>query len=107
MATTLTDAEIETVREIVDELYTPALVVRLDELNAAEEAATRIDITTWLKIRNKTSRLAGGRDALYTDPAEMRRLVRNRVRARLGLSEIPDDDGLSTLVAYTPLIPTW
>jgi len=107
MATTLTDAEIETVREIVNELYLPALIVLLDELNSAEEDAMRIDVTTWQKIRNKTSRLAGGRDALYTDPAEMRRLVRNRVRGRVGLTEIPADDGLSTLVSYTPLIPTW
>src|SRR4051812_1878213 len=105
MATTLTDAEIETVREIVGDLTLPYLMPLLDVLNAAQETATRADILTWSKLRNKTSKLAGGRDALYTDPAEARLIVRNRVRVRLGLEEVTDDDGFVTFNGggYTPL----
>lgn len=90
----LTPEQIETVREIIALGSYSATQTLLSALNAAQEAATIADIAEWDPVKNKFSKLAGGRLGFYSDKEPKRLALRNRVRIRLGLHPLTDETTL-------------
>lgn len=94
-----TDAEIESVREIVG-LTTDATIIadladRLDGLNTAQAAAVRVDITAYVRVANGMIRIkqSGGKGTNFS-LADERLHFCNKMRARLRY-ELIADAGLS------------
>ena len=88
MPVTLTDSEVEIVREIVGGGYAFSTIqVLLEDLNDAQKSAMQADADEWeTSVRSKSHlRMQGGADGVDLNFDRRAREVRNRVRDRLGL----------------------
>jgi hypothetical protein len=90
-----TDAEVETVREIVDlpSSSLSELAAKLAVLNTAGENATRADIAQWSKIRYGGTRVQGGIKGTDYDIERDRTILANKVRRRLNMELLPQTLG--------------
>lgn len=82
----LTDAQVESVREMVGDKTFAEVETLCASLNAAQETAMIADVTTWEPLKDKGLRMEGGDDGIILDKDRDRRRLRDRVRRRLGLS---------------------
>jgi hypothetical protein len=86
----LTDAEIATVAEIIQELHHSAqVIVDYNDLTAAQETVLRGDLTLWNTLRDKHTKLKGGKDGVDYNPARSRAAIKERVLVMLGLPSYP------------------
>lgn len=85
----LTEAQIETVREIADETSYGDVEIACGELNTAQEAAMVNDVEEWETVRSKHLKIAGGSDGVDMDFQRNRQAIQQRVRTRLGFSVTP------------------
>ncbi|HEY0428995.1 MAG TPA: hypothetical protein VGC76_14535 [Pyrinomonadaceae bacterium] len=90
---TPTNEQTETVREIAKLSSFADAQERISSLNDEQWAAMLADITAWSSVKNQFTRLKGGRSGVDIDPGRTRMEIRNRVRVRLGLSELTEQYG--------------
>lgn len=83
----LTDAQLESVRQIVgDKSFSTIESLCTEKLeNAAMEAAMVADTVLFEAKKNKTMKMHGGTDGIDIDPDRIDRKLRRRVRLRLDL----------------------
>lgn len=87
---TPTSEQIESVPEIARLASYAEAESKINVLNDAQWAATISDITEWAKIKNKFTRIEGGRSGVFLNKEDNRLAICNRVRIRLGLPEIDE-----------------
>lgn len=85
----LTSAQLESVREMVGDKTYATVESLAEEMNAAQEAAMIEDVDEWERVKFKGISLEGGKDGIDLDFDRNRRMLRDRVRRRLGLSGLP------------------
>lgn len=81
----LTDAQIETVREIAGEPSLSYVAGLVANLTPAQEAATVEDIAAWGPIRDTHLAISGGKTGVSLNFDDNRTAIRVRVRLRLGI----------------------
>lgn len=89
---TPTEMQIESVREIALLSIFAEAESKINALNDSQWAATVADIAEWAKVKNKFTKIEGGRSGVVIDKEDNRLGIRNRVRVRLGLVEV-DENG--------------
>jgi hypothetical protein len=87
----LTEIQIERVREIIGFTSYDATAALCLNLNAVQESETIADITKWEAVRDRHTRIKGGRSGVEIDKSDNRLAIINRVRRRLGLSAVDDE----------------
>jgi hypothetical protein len=95
----LTDLQIERVREIIGYTSFDDTSALVNSLNAVQESETALDIAEWNAVRNKFTRIKGGRSGVEIDKSDNRLAIINRVRRRLGLSAVEDEALLESSAA--------
>lgn len=61
-------------------------------LKPVQVTATTADIALWKKVRDKHTRLEGGKAGVFIDKGDNRLAIRNRVRLRCGLLSVASLD---------------
>lgn len=96
----LTEAQVETVREITGERSFTAVSGLCAALNASQEAATVLDIAEWQAVKSKYLKITGGKSGVDLDFDRNREAIRDRVRTRLDLPDwysLSDPDAVVSL----------
>jgi hypothetical protein len=83
--------QIERVREIIGYTSFDDTSALVSSLNPVQESETALDIAEWNAVRNKFTRIKGGRSGVEIDKSDNRLAIINRVRRRLGLSAVDDE----------------
>ena len=89
----LTDAELVTTAEIIEENY-EATQFSSGNLTEAQEASLRADLDTWAGIRDKHLKIKGGKDGVDLDNDRQRAAIRKRLRLMLLRSADSLDAGI-------------
>lgn len=84
----LSDAQIEMVREIVDDLSFTTVSTFVADLNAAQKLALLADVDLWERVKSDHLIISGSKEGLDINAERDREAIRRRVRLRLGLSAI-------------------
>jgi hypothetical protein len=84
----LSAAQIEQVREVIDYTSLTATTVLCASLTAEQETATVTDLDLWDTVKDDNTRIEKGLLGANIDPEVQRLQIRNRVRVRLGLPRI-------------------
>jgi hypothetical protein len=102
----LSPEQIEIVREIIGFSSIPATEALVEKLTEVQIARTEADIAEWEKVRNKFTRISGGRSGVQMDKGDNRLAIRNRVRERFGLPLVSSliETETSSYAVYTPPI---
>jgi len=91
----LTDAHIESIRQMVGSKTRATIVTLCEELNVAEQEAMISDTAEWELVKNKNHvRMAGGSKGVDLNFERKQRDLRNRVLDRLGLPRLLSGGGL-------------
>lgn len=84
--------QIEKVREIAKLSTYDEAAALVSSLKDEQWAATIEDIALWATVKNQFTVLRGGRSGVDIDPGRTRTAITKRVRKRLGLSELSEDE---------------
>ncbi|MEK6281872.1 MAG: hypothetical protein AABN95_16080 [Acidobacteriota bacterium] len=95
----LTDAQLESVRQIVgDKSFSTIQSLCAEKLvPASVEAAMVADLVLYEAKKNKTMKMHGGTDGIDIDPGRIDRKLRRRVLQRLDLPVPPSSGGLFSI----------
>lgn len=88
----LTEAQIESVREIAGESSYSYVETLCAALNASQETAMVVDLTAWDAVRSEHLKISGGKEGVDLDFERDRDAIRQRVRLRLGLTAMSASD---------------
>lgn len=101
---TLGELQVEQVREIIGLASLEATAELAARLTVVQIERTAADIAEWEKVRNKFTRIEGGRSGVKIDKEDNRLAIRNRVRERLGLAQVASliESENSSYAVYTP-----